>query len=219
MKYLHRLRRGTRYVDENGATLLNADGTPVRDDWQTYTNQANHQDPMDGELVIEYEFNPATGKKIPRMKIGDGVSTFAELEYISVDSFILPTQATITITPNDWLYVDCDGKMIDANGNAIGVDGAIAEEGYYEVDDDGKIIDDEGKIVPNRYVQFVNVVNATVTPNSKVDIQPSPADLAVFHEKDVTFTAINAGGKVRVCVVGQKPTNSYTFNVTVTEVV
>ena len=41
-KYLFQLRRGTRYVDENGATLLNADGTPVKDDWATYTAQEKH---------------------------------------------------------------------------------------------------------------------------------------------------------------------------------
>ena len=169
--------------------------------------------PQAGELVVEYD------NGIPRLKIGDGIQEFSALPYMSVDSFILPTQATITITPDKWMYVDCDGYIIDVNGNIVDIDETVTTEGYYEIDEDGKIIDDEEKIVKNRYVQFVKVDNATVTANSKVDIQPSPSDLTVFREKDLTFTAINAGGHVRICVVGQKPENQYTFSATVTEVV
>ena len=95
-KYLFKLRRGIKYVDENGATLLNPDGTPVRDDWATYTGLI----PQDGELVLEYEVVNGTGKKTPRLKIGDGENVFADLEYISVDSFILPTPATIHLSTN-----------------------------------------------------------------------------------------------------------------------
>lgn len=218
-RHIFQLRRGIRYVDETGATLLNPDGTPVRDDWRTYTERADHTNPLDGELVVEFEYNPVTGKKMPRFKLGYDDRDFADLEYISPDSFVLPTQATVTINPNDWMIVDCDGNIIDSSGNIVGADGNIITEGYYEIDDDGNIIDGEDKIMKNRYVQFVKVINATVTPNSKVDIQPSPSDLTIFREKDITFTAINAGGNVRVCVVGQKPINQYTFNATVTEVV
>lgn len=177
------LRRGTRYVDDNSATLLNADGTPVRDDWATYTAQAGHVNPLEGELVLEYEENPTTGKKIPRLKIGDGTSTFAELPYMSVDSFILPTQATITVYPDKWETVK----------------------------------DENGDIIVNRYCQYVDVLNATVTPNSKVDLQIAPEDLIIFAQKDLTFTTINADRQVRVCVVGQMPTQEYTFKATVTE--
>ena len=184
-KYIFQLRRGTRYVDDNGATLLNDNGNPVRDDWTAYTAQDNHLNPLDGELVLEFEYNPTTGKKTPRFKIGCDDKPFADLEYISPDSFVLPTQATVTIYPDNWQ------EVTDADGN----------------------------IIENRYVQYVTVNNASITPNSKVDLQPSPSDLAVFHEKDITFTAINANGQVRVCLVGQKPTNQYTFNATVTEVV
>lgn len=184
-KYIFQLRRGTKYVDEKGLTLLNPDGTPVRDDWATYTKQEDHIDPLDGELVLEYEVVNGTGKKTPRLKIGDGTSTFAELEYMSVDSFILPTPATVTIYPDKWL------QMVDENNN----------------------------VVENRYYQYVTINNATITPNSKVDLQPKPEDLVIFHEKDLTFTAVNSGGQVRICVIGQKPTQEYTMQVTVTEVV
>lgn len=73
------------------------------------------------------------------------------------------------------------------------------------------------------YAQVVEVTNYTITPNSKVDIQPSPEMLAVFHEKDVTFTAVTetVGGVTTVIVhaVGQMPQNTYkNIQVTITEV-
>ena len=79
--------------------------------------------------------------------------------------------------------------------------------------------DEEGNLVENRYYQYVTVNNATITPNSKVDLQPKPEDLVIFHEKDLAFTAVNAGGQVRICAIGQKPTAQYTLSATVTEVV
>ena len=189
-KYVFRLRRGTRYVNQDGVTLLNLDGTPVRDDWRTYTEQAVHIDPLEGELVLEYEVVPETGKKTPRLKIGDGVSTFAELPYISVDSFILPTPTTITLLGGE----DHWTAEYDNDDNLVG------------------------------YTQVVQVKNYAITPNSKVDIQPSPELLAVFHAKDVTFTAVtdtvNGVTTVTVHAVGQMPQNTYeNIQVTVTEVV
>lgn len=165
-KYVCQLRRGIK------------DDLTGRDDWTTYEAQAGHIKPLEGELVLEYD------NGIPRLKIGDGIREFSALPYMSVDSFILPTPASITLFPDGWQPV----------------------------------LDDNNEPIVNRYYQSVTVNNAVVTPNSKIDLQPSPADLAIFHEKDITFTAINAGGNVRVCLVGQKPTQTYTIQATVTEV-
>ena len=178
MAYIFQLRRGTRYVDNDGSTLLNEDGTPVRDDWAEYTAQEKHLDPLDGELVVEFEYNPTTGKKMPRLKIGDGVSVFADLEYISVDSFILPKPISVTLYADKW-----------------------------------------EKATDDRFYQVVTVDNATITPNSKVDLQPDSEQLCIFHEKDLAFVAENDGGVVSVFCVGQVPTNTYTIQATVTEVV
>ena len=67
--------------------------------------------------------------------------------------------------------------------------------------------------------QEIVVANATVTPNSKVDLQPSPEQLCIFHEKDIAFVAENDEGKVTIFCIGQKPMNDYTIQVTVTEVI
>ena len=81
--------------------------------------------------------------------------------------------------------------------------------------------DESGNLIG--YTQVVEVSNYTITPNSKVDIQPSPDMLAVFHEKDVTFTAvtetIDGVTTVTIHAVGQMPLNTYeNVQVTVTEV-
>ena len=67
------------------------------------------------------------------------------------------------------------------------------------------------------YSQVVEV--AGVTPNSKVDLQPTPEQLAEFHDKDLAFTTENNGGVVTVYAIGDRPQNDHTIQVTVKEVV
>lgn len=66
------------------------------------------------------------------------------------------------------------------------------------------------------YSQVVSIEG--VTPNSQVDLTPSVEQLAVFHNKDLAFVTENEGGVVTVYAVGQKPTNDYTIQATLTEV-
>lgn len=66
------------------------------------------------------------------------------------------------------------------------------------------------------YQQVVNVEG--VTANSQVDITPSAEQLNTFYEKDVSFVTENENGVVTVYLIGQKPKNDYTFQVTITEV-
>lgn len=66
------------------------------------------------------------------------------------------------------------------------------------------------------YSQVVEVAGAT--ENSQVDLTPSVDQLAIFHDKDLAFVTENDGGVVTVYAVGQKPTNDYTIQVTITEV-
>ena len=66
------------------------------------------------------------------------------------------------------------------------------------------------------YSQVVSI--SGVTANSQVDLTPDVAQLSVFYEKDLTFVTENDGGVVTVYAIGQKPTNNYTIQVTITEV-
>jgi hypothetical protein len=70
-----------------------------------------------------------------------------------------------------------------------------------------------------RWYQQVTILGATITANSKVDLQIKPEDLTEFREKDLAFVAENDGGTVYVYCIGQTPTKDYTLNTTVTEVV
>lgn len=76
--YISQLRRGTL------------------EEWKTVSS---HIIPLEGELVLEID---KSGNGLHRLKIGDGVRTFSELPYISVDNFILPQPTSITIYANRW---------------------------------------------------------------------------------------------------------------------
>ena len=67
------------------------------------------------------------------------------------------------------------------------------------------------------YSQEVEI--SGITPYSKVDLQPSAEQLNIFYEKDLAFVAENENGKITVYCGGHKPTNDYTIQVTVTEVI
>lgn len=67
------------------------------------------------------------------------------------------------------------------------------------------------------YSQVVTVDG--VTEYSQVDLKPSAEQLTLFHEKDLAFTTENEDGIVTVYAIGDKPTNDYTIQVSVTEVV
>ncbi len=66
------------------------------------------------------------------------------------------------------------------------------------------------------YSQVVSVNGATA--HSQVDLTPSVAQLAVFYDKSLAFVTENENGVVTVYAIGQKPTNDYTIQVTITEV-
>lgn len=72
----------------------------------------------------------------------------------------------------------------------------------------------EGK--DNLYSQVVNIDG--VTENSQVDLTPNIEQLVIFYDKDISFVTENDGGVVTIYAVGQKPTNDYTIQVTITEV-
>lgn len=58
-----------------------------------------------------------------------------------------------------------------------------------------------------------------ITEYSQVDLKPSAEQLSIFHEKDIAFSTENEDGVVTVYVIGDKPTNDYTIQVSITEVV
>ncbi|MBQ8722641.1 MAG: hypothetical protein IJY67_10960 [Paludibacteraceae bacterium] len=155
------------------------DSSTGRDDWAEYEADPNHIMPLEGELVLEYDDG------VPRLKIGNGISEFSDLPYISVDSFILPKPISITLYSDKW----------------------------------EQATDDDGELIADTYKQVVIVDNAIITPNSKVDLNPTPEQLATFFELGVVLTTVNTNGTVATYVVGDVLTETYTIQAVVTEVI
>lgn len=160
-KYIVQLRRGTA------------------EEWATIGKDIV---PLEGELVLELD---KSGSNLHRLKIGDGVTLYSQLPYISVDSFILPKPISVTLYADQWVQVT----------NA------------------------DGDVVADTYYQMVTVDNATITVNSKVDLQPSPEQLVDFYDLGIVFTTANNDGIITTYVVGELPTKDYTIQATVTEVI
>ena len=127
------------------------------------------------------------------------------------------------------LYYSSDGILVD--NNYIDSKNLATKEYVTE-----KLLELANKVAPSpasvtlyadrweliegtRWGQDVVVAKATITPYSKVDLQLSAEQIAIFYEKDLAFVAENSGGIVTVYCVGQVPTNDYVIQATVSEVI
>ena len=81
-----------------------------------------------------------------------------------------------------------------------------------------EVVNASGEVVGSRYGQVVNVNNAVITPNSKVDLQLTSEQMVIFHEKDLAFVAEQENGVVTIYCIGQIPQYNYRLQATVTEV-
>ena len=68
----------------------------------------------------------------------------------------------------------------------------------------------------NHYSQVVAIDG--VTEWTRVDLTPTAHQLAIFHEKDITFVTENVAGVVTVHAIGEKPMNDYVIPATLLEV-
>ena len=66
------------------------------------------------------------------------------------------------------------------------------------------------------YHQVVEI--AGTTEYSQVDLKPSTEQLDIFHDKDIALVTENEDGVVTVYLIGKKPENDYTMQVSITEV-
>ena len=119
-----------------------------------------------------------------------------------------PEEADVWIDPNGSTSSPTDILRVFVNIHG-GIDNWTAEN----------VLDSNNNVVGVRYGQVVNVNNAVITPNSKVDLQISSEQMVVFYEKDLAFVAENDDGVVTIYCIGNVPENDYTLQATVTEVV
>jgi len=128
----------------------------------------------------------------------------------------MPTDETGTILKGS------EGQVLQANGDGTTswvdyVPAAVATIDLKGGIDNWTEYPVEGSTA-TRYGQVVTVKNATITPNSSVDLRIDSEQVAIFHEKCLAFVAENEDGIVTVFCVGQIPQNDYTIQVKVTEV-
>jgi hypothetical protein len=107
-------------------------------------------------------------------------------------------------------YVMDAKKYIDRLIGTGGGGGAVARLGSVTLRASAWTGDD------SLYSQVVTIDGAT--QYSKVDLLPSVEQLAIFHNKDLAFVTENEDGVVTVYAIGEKPTNDYTMQVSITEV-
>lgn len=82
-----------------------------------------------------------------------------------------------------------------------------------------QVVDIDGADVVDTYSQVVTVNNATITENSKIDLQPTADDLCKLYDWGITLTTENNNRVVKVYAVGGQPDASLSIQATVTEVV
>lgn len=137
---------------------------------------------------------------------GEEITAFAQLQ---------------TYKPNTSIYNDAGAYMaaeyvadtktyVDRNGGSGGSGGSSVTLGTVT------LLASRWQGTTDPYYQVVSI--AGVTANSQVDLKPSVAQLAIFHDKDLAFVTENDGGIVTVYAIGDKPENDYTIQVSITEV-
>ena len=161
-KFLYKHRRGTT------------------DDWELMGNEIV---PQEGEIVVEIDEK----NNLHKLKIGDGVHTYAELKYLmagdEVVSQVLTRVSrleTVTLDVNSWVETAC------------GTD-----------------------VVTGAYNQVVELAN--ITSRSRLDLQPDVDMVAEMGALGVSFVTENKGGILTVYSVGNKPTKTYVMQATVVE--
>jgi len=58
-----------------------------------------------------------------------------------------------------------------------------------------------------------------VNANSKLDLQPTPAQIVALQDAEISLMLTNNNGVVTAWSIGNKPTSDYTMDVLITEVV
>ena len=137
------------------------------------------------------------------------------IETALTDAEIAAYAVLHTYKPNTTIYNDAGAYMAaeyvaDTKAYIDGASGSAAAIGEVT------ILANKWIGADSPYSQVVEIDG--VTEYSQVDLKPNVEQLAIFHEKDLAFVTENEDGVVTVYAIGDKPTNDYTMQVSVTEV-
>ena len=151
-------------------------------------------------------------KPIPRKNQSSDISD-AMFENLKRELYYLLSEDFAEMTSQDKLYdivtnyVINNIEMIKGKNETEGATARISYVTLFE----SRWVGSDGL-----YSQVVTIPGAT--KNSKIDLNPTVLQLSIFHNKDISFVVGNNNGSITVYCIGQRPTNDYTMQVTITEV-
>lgn len=187
----------------NGRIVLKHD---VESNWKLATGFT----PMAGEIII-YDVDATYNYE--RIKIGDGSKNVNALPFVGDD---LKTELLAQIN-------DVDDK-VDAVSVLVG-DKKVSEQINTAIGGKADIpkLTNVSMLAANwigesnPWSQVVTVNG--VTKNSKVDLQPTAAQIIQLQDEDIALIAENTDGVITIYALGAKPENDYTMQALITEVV
>ena len=156
--------------------------------------------PLKGEIIIYNDLRLT--------KIGDGVTKVGALEFAnSKDAETLTGASLSTILNSSDVEIPTSKAVLDALEKYIDDMFGMSELSLLASDWTG---------TESPYSQVVEV--SGVTANSKVDLNPTGEQLNSLATNRTILNTANDNGTVTVYAVGNKPTEDYTMQVTITEV-
>ena len=206
------------------------DGTPAGDLSASGTKRFNSPVKVNN-IVITVKDEDGANAKVPVVFNFDGLYIEEFVPYVDVTEHKADADGTVhdvySILPEMILYSNNQNVRINAEYNQDINDALSYLEWMLEEIEDRvnnsinrisyiELFADNWEGTESPYSQVVDLYD--VTEYSKVDLNPSVEQLAVFHEKDISFVAENDRGLVTVYCIGQKPAEDYYMQVTLTEV-
>ena len=189
----------------SGGTIIGGLGTVIaRDGKSAY------------EIAVNNGFEGTEAQWLASLKGADGTVSFDELTEGQKESLKGDKGSSGVYLGSGEMPSDCN-VQIDPDGVAVSVEQILeilsAKKSKIST---ATLFADNWLGTESPYSQVVAIDG--VTENTQVDLTPDVLQLAIFHNKDLAFVTENDGGVVTVYAIGQKPTNDYTIQVTLTEV-
>lgn len=178
-------------------------------------------------LLISTVADTDVNFKNVQLEVGDIATAYAP--YVDIQTYTSDTEGVITgmasLYPDMAIFSDTANTIISCEYSRDS--NKVYKELYDYLEGGGltgpaariadvTILASAWKGTASPYSQVVSV--DSVTPYTQVDLTPSAAQLAIFHNKDLAFVTENEDGVITVYAIGQKPTNDYTIQATLTEV-
>ena len=162
--------------------------------------KATNFTPLKGEIIVYTDLR--------KIKIGDGVTKVGALGFAnSKDAETLTGASLSTILNSSDVEIPTSKAVLDALEKYIDDMFGMSELSLRASDWTG---------TESPYSQVVEVNG--VTANSKVDLNPTGEQLNSLATNRTILNTANDNGTVTVYAVGNKPTEDYTMQVTITEV-